>query len=118
MDEEQRAALIAEKLAAAKAAGPVKKPSPPVKKAAAKKRAGAGASGMPTGMPVGNSVGLACVCRTSGCSEQGVRKTFRVPALGKIALLPGGVMCLVCERGMKFDMDDVQVDRVERETTT
>ena len=111
MDEGQKAALIAEKLAA-KGGGPVKKPSPPVKKAPVKRT---GAGEMPAGAPVGNSVGLACVCRTSGCSEQGVRKTFRVPALGKIALLPGGVMCLVCERGMKFDMDDVQVDRIERE---
>jgi hypothetical protein len=110
MDEGQKAALIAEKLAA-KGSGPVKKPSRPAAKRQAAKKQGE----MPVGAPVGNSVGLACVCRTSGCSEQGVRKTFRVPALGKIALLPGGVMCLVCERGMKFDMDDVQVDRIERE---
>ena len=108
MDEGQKAALIAEKLAA-KGGGPVKKPSRPAKKPPKKQ------GDMPVGAPVGNSVGLACVCRSSGCSEQGVRKTFRVPALGKIALLPGGVMCLVCERGMKFDMDDVQVDRIERE---
>lgn len=113
MDEGQKAALIAEKLAA-KGGGPVKKPSRPAKKAPVKRAARTGGD-MPVGAPVGNSVGLACVCRTSGCSEQGARKTFRVPALGKIALLPGGVMCLVCERGMKFDMDDVQVDRIERE---
>ncbi len=110
MDQGQKDALIAQKLARAKAAkatgaAPVKKPSRPAKAKAAE---------IPAGQVVGNSVGLAAVCRTSGCSEQGQRKTFRVPALGKIALLPGGVMCLVCEKGMKFDMDDVQVDRVER----
>ncbi len=108
MDQGQKDALIAQKLAAAKkvTAGPVKRVA---KKAPPKK-----APEIPAGMVVGSSVGLAAVCRTSGCSEQGARKTFRVPALGKIALLPGGVMCLVCEKGMKFDMDDVQVDRVER----
>ena len=112
MDEERKAALIAEKLAKMGSEAP-SRPKRPVKKAPAKRTA-AKVGELPVGAPVGNSVGLACVCRTSGCSEQGVRKTFRVPALGKIALLPGGVMCLVCERGMKFDMDDVQVDRIER----
>lgn len=111
MDQQQKAALIAEKLAKMGSEAP----SRPVKKAAAKK---AGAAAAPPGQPIGNSVGLAAVCRTSGCSEQGVRKTFRVPALGKIALVPGGVMCLVCEKGMKFDMDDVVVDRVERDGGT
>lgn len=91
----------------------------PVKKAVAKKVAAKRASApakpeIPSGRAVGGTVGLAAVCRTSGCKNQGARQTFRVPSLGNIALLPGGVVCLVCEKTMKFDLDDVVVDRVER----
>lgn len=68
---------------------------------------------IPTGRPVGNTVGMAAACKTSGCANQGIRQTFRVPALGRIALLPGGVMCLVCEKRMQMDLDDVVVERMD-----
>jgi hypothetical protein len=97
------AALVAK--SAVKKAAPVKK--------AATTRARKPKDDMPTGRPVGTTVGMAAVCKTSGCANQGVRQTFRVPALGRIALLPGGVMCLVCERRMQVDLDDVVVERVE-----
>ena len=105
MDEEQRAALIAQKLAAAKQA--------PVKKAAVKK-ARVTKPDIPAGRAVGGTVGLAATCKTSGCKQQGVKQTFRVPSLGNVALLPAGVLCLVCEKRMRFDLDDVVVERVER----
>ena len=105
MDEERKAALIAEKLAAAKQA-PVKKPA--VKKARVAK------PDIPAGRAVGGTVGLAATCKTSGCRQQGVKQTFRVPSLGNVALLPAGVVCLVCEKRMRFDLDDVVVERVER----
>ena len=62
MDEEQRAALIAQKLAAAKQA--------PVKKAAVKK-ARVTKPDIPAGRAVGGTVGLAATCKTSGCKQQG-----------------------------------------------
>ena len=92
--------------------GAVKKAAAPAKKVASKKAAAR--SEMPEGRAVGGTVGLAAVCRTSGCKNQGARQTFRVPSLGNIALLPGGVVCLVCEKQMRFDLDDVVVERVER----
>jgi hypothetical protein len=107
MDEERKAALIAEKLAAAKKVGPVKKPA--VKKAPAKR---ATKPDIP-GRAVGGTVGLAATCKTSGCKQQGVKQTFRVPSLGNVALLPAGVLCLVCEKRMRFDLDDVVVESVE-----
>ena len=110
MDEERKAALIAEKLAAAKKAAPVKKPSAPVKKAPAKQAA---KPDIPVGRAVGGTVGLAATCKTSGCRQQGIKQTFRVPSLGNVALLPAGVVCLVCEKRMRFDLDDVVVERVE-----
>ena len=109
MDEERKAALIAEKLAAAGKVGPVKKPSAPVKKAARATK-----PDIPPGRAVGGTVGLAATCKTSGCKQQGVKQTFRVPSLGNVALLPAGVVCLVCEKRMRFDLDDVVVERVER----
>ena len=63
---------------------------------------------------VGNSIALAATCKTSGCGEQGQRKTFRVPSTGSIALMPGGVVCLGCGKLMQFDPGDVYVERVER----
>jgi hypothetical protein len=108
MDEERKAALIAEKLAAAKKAAPVKKPA--VKKAAAKRVT---KPDIPVGRAVGGTVGLAATCKTSGCKQQGIKQTFRVPSLGNVALLPAGVVCLVCEKRMRFDLDDVVVERVE-----
>jgi hypothetical protein len=110
MDEERKAALIAEKLAAAKKAAPVKKPA--VKKAAAKRVT---KPDIPVGRAVGGTVGLAATCKTSGCKQQGIKQTFRVPSLGNVALLPAGVLCLVCEKRMRFDLDDVVVERVEVE---
>ena len=107
MDEEQRDALIAQKLAAAGKVGPVKK-------AAVKKAARATKPDIPAGRAVGGTVGLAATCKTSGCRQQGVKQTFRVPSLGNVALLPAGVVCLVCEKRMRFDLDDVVVERVER----
>ena len=110
MDQEQRDALIAQKLAAAGKVGPVKKPA--VKKAPAKREA---KPDIPAGRAVGGTVGLAATCKTSGCKQQGVKQTFRVPSLGNVALLPAGVVCLVCEKRMRFDLDDVVVERVEVE---
>lgn len=109
MDQEQRDALIAQKLAAAGKVGPVKKAA--VKKAPAKR---ATKPDIPAGRAVGGTVGLAATCKTSGCRQQGVKQTFRVPSLGNVALLPAGVLCLVCEKRMRFDLDDVVVERVER----
>ena len=106
MDQEQRDALIAQKLAAAGKVGPVKK--------AAVKKARVTKPDIPAGRAVGGTVGLAATCKTSGCKQQGVKQTFRVPSLGNVALLPAGVLCLVCEKRMRFDLDDVVVERVER----
>ena len=110
MDEEQRAALIAQKLEQAKVAGAATRP---VKKAPAKKAARATKPDIPVGRAVGGTVGLAATCKTSGCRQQGIKQTFRVPSLGNVALLPAGVLCLVCEKRMRFDLDDVVVERVE-----
>ena len=107
-------------------AGAVKKAA--VKKAAVKKaavkKAGAGDATEEPAAPakkpakkmvvVGNSIALAATCKTSGCGEQGQRKTFRVPSTGSIALMPGGVVCLGCGKLMQFDPGDVYVERVER----
>ena len=82
-----------------------------VKKAAVKKAATK--PDIPAGRAVGGTVGLAATCKTSGCRQQGVKQTFRVPSLGNVALLPAGVLCLVCEKRMRFDLDDVVVERVE-----
>lgn len=100
----------------------VKKASAPVKKVAAKKAAAPvkAEQAAPAKKPakkmvvVGNSIALAATCKTSGCGEQGQRKTFRVPSTGSIALMPGGVVCLGCGMLMQFDPGDVYVERVER----
>lgn len=108
-----RDALIAQKLAAAKGrATPVSKPKKPAAKPAAERRS-RGSDKARAGQVVGDSVGLSAVCRTSGCGEQGQRKTFRVPRLGSIALLPGGVLCLGCDKVMAWDAGDVHVERIE-----
>lgn len=100
-----------------------KKASAPVKKAAAKKAAAKTKVEGPAApvkkaakkmVVVGNSIALAATCKTSGCGEQGQRKTFRVPSTGSIALMPGGVVCLGCGKLMQFDPGDVYVERVER----
>lgn len=97
----------------------VKKASAPVKKAAAKAKVEA-KDAAPAKKPakkmvvVGSSIALAATCKTSGCGEQGQRKTFRVPSTGSIALMPGGVVCLGCGKLMQFDPGDVYVERVER----
>ena len=91
------------KVAAKKAAAPFKaEQAAPAKKPAKKM------------VVVGNSIALAATCKTSGCGEQGQRKTFRVPSTGSIALMPGGVVCLGCGKLMQFDPGDVYVERVER----
>jgi len=112
MDEERKAALIAEKLAKMGSEAPTR----PVKKAVApvKKATRATKPDIPVGRAVGGTVGLAATCKTSGCRQQGIKQTFRVPSLGNVALLPAGVLCLVCEKRMRFDLDDVVVERVER----
>lgn len=107
MDEERKAALIAEKLAKMGSEAPTR-PKRPVKKAARATK-----PDIPVGRAVGGTVGLAATCKTSGCKQQGVKQTFRVPSLGNVALLPAGVVCLVCEKRMRFDLDDVVVERVE-----
>jgi len=110
MDQEQRDALIAAKLAKRGSEAPTR----PVKKAVAKKTAArASKPDIPAGRAVGGTVGLAATCKTSGCKQQGIKQTFRVPSLGNVALLPAGVVCLVCEKRMRFDLDDVVVERVE-----
>ena len=111
MDEERKAALIAEKLAKMGSEAPTR----PVKKAVAKKVARVTKPDIPAGRAVGGTVGLAATCKTSGCRQQGIKQTFRVPSLGNVALLPAGVLCLVCEKRMRFDLDDVVVERVEVE---
>lgn len=103
-------------------AGAVKKAAAPVKKAAAKKaaapvkaeQAAPAKKAAKKMVVVGNSIALAATCKTSGCGEQGQRKTFRVPSTGSIALMPGGVVCLGCGKLMQFDPGDVYVERVER----
>lgn len=99
-------------------------PAGAVKKAAVKKAGAGDATEEPEAAPakkaakkmvvVGNSIALAATCKTSGCGEQGQRKTFRVPSTGSIALMPGGVVCLGCGKLMQFDPGDVYVERVER----
>lgn len=97
----KKAAAPVKKVAAKKAAAPVKaEQAAPVKKSKM--------------VVVGNSIALAATCKTSGCGEQGQRKTFRVPSTGSIALMPGGVVCLGCGKLMQFDPGDVYVERVER----
>lgn len=102
-------------------AGAVKKVG--AKKAAVKKAGAGDATEVPAApvkkpakkmVVVGNSIALAATCKTSGCGEQGQRKTFRVPSTGSIALMPGGVVCLGCGKLMQFDPGDVYVERVER----
>lgn len=93
----------------------VKKAAAPVKKVAAKaEEPEAAPAKKPKMVVVGNSIALAATCKTSGCGEQGQRKTFRVPSTGSIALMPGGVVCLGCGKLMQFDPGDVYVERVER----
>lgn len=114
--QETREELIARKLAERAAKPVAKKPTAkkvaPAKKAAGKER-GRVAAEMPQGVPVGDAA-ISGVCRTSGCKEQGQRKTVRIPRLGSVVLLPGGMWCVGCARQMHVGDDDVWVERIER----